>query len=485
MSETLLKPEGRVLPTLEADGSRRWLYPRLAKGRYWRARRWFAYFLMAVFTVVPFIKVDGKPMVLIDIAARRLTLLGHTFLPTDTILLALLAVSFGLVVFLTTAVWGRAWCGWACPQTVYMEFVFRPIERLFLGRAGVGGKPAPNQPAWRYVAMYAVYLLVALYLAHTFLSYFVGVDQLRVWVTRSPLEHPWGFFVVALATAAMMLNATWFREQMCLIACPYGRFQSVLIDRHSRTVRYDTARGEPRGKGGGRKVSLPLAATETGRTRGDCVDCTMCVQVCPTGIDIRDGVQFECINCTQCMDACDSVMEKLGKPRGLVRYASLAELQGQPSPIIRPRVLAYVGALTVLLSVLVYRATTMVNLDVLWVRNPGLPFVLTPEGLVQNTLRLQLTNRTEQPRTVSVQTDDPAVRVRPLERSSLAGWEKTQLPVHLLASREAFVGGKHRVELTVTTEDGVKVKRSVELFGPGGGGGVGGAVRAATEGAER
>lgn len=473
MSETLLKPEGRVLPTLEADGSRRWLFPRLAKGRYLTGRRWFAYFLMLVFTAVPFIRVDGKPAVLVDIAGRKLTLLGHTFLPTDTILLALLAVSFGLVVFLTTAVWGRAWCGWACPQTVYMEFVFRPIERLFLGRSGVGGRPAKGLAAWRYAGMYLTYLVVALYLAHTFLSYFVGVDQLRVWVTRSPLEHPWGFFVIVIATAAMMLNASWFREQMCLIACPYGRFQSVLLDRHSRTVRYDAARGEPRGRG---RVSLPVVATEVGRTsaagsKGDCIDCTMCVQVCPTGIDIRDGTQFECINCTQCMDACDAVMRKIGKPEGLVRYASLAQLAGQPSPIVRPRVVAYVAAIAVLLSVLVYRASSMVNLDVLMVRNQGLPFVINPEGLVENTLRMQVTNRTEGPRVVSVTTADPAVRIRPLERASLGAWEKAQLPVHFVASRETFSGsGKHRVEVTVTTEDGVSVRRSVELFGPGGGG---------------
>ena len=200
INETLLHPEGRVLSTLEQDGSRRWLHPKLSKGRFWFWRRNVAYVLIGVFMGVPYLRIGGKPVMLLDVVHRRFTLMGVTFLPTDTVLLALLAVSTILLVFFVTALFGRVWCGWACPQTVYMEFLFRPIERLFTGRSGTGGAPRGQVASWRIVAMYATYLVASFYLAHTFLSYFVGVDQLRHWVTGSPADHP-AAFVLILATA--------------------------------------------------------------------------------------------------------------------------------------------------------------------------------------------------------------------------------------------------------------------------------------------
>jgi cytochrome c oxidase accessory protein FixG len=470
--ETLLKPEGRVLPTLEADGSRRWLFPRLALGKFLTARRAVAYGLILIFTVTPFISIGGKPAVLFDLAGRKLTLFGHTFLPTDTFLLALLAVSWVLSIFLVTALFGRAWCGWTCPQTVYMEFVFRPVERLFLGRSGQGGKPKAGLSPLRYIGMYLAFLLISLYLAHTALSYFVGVEQLRVWMTQSPANHPWGFFIIVLVTGGMMLDFAYFREQTCLIACPYGRFQSVLIDRNSRVVRYDVARGEPRK--GLKDIALPVVgrssdapAAPTGQ--GHCISCTMCVQVCPTGIDIRDGLQFECINCTQCMDACDEVMSKVGKPTGLIRYASLNQLAGQPSPMLRPRIIAYTAAMVGLLTILVIAATTMKSVDVWLVRNQGLPFITAPDGRIENTMRLQLASRSEVPVTATVTVPD-ADGVALLEDKpiTLKPGEKTQLPLHFLGDASAFPGGRREVEVVITTSTGDVIRRACVLFGPAG-----------------
>lgn len=455
---TLLQvPDGRVLPTLEADGSRRWLHPRLSVGRTWKARRAVAYLLIAVFTGLPFMEVGGKPAVLLDVSAREFTLLGYTFLPRDTFLLALLMLAWILSIFLTTAVLGRAWCGWVCPQTVYTEFAFRPIERLFMGRRGVGGKPRKGLSPLRYVGMYAAYLVVSLYLAHTFLSYFVGVEALRQWVVQSPLEHPWPFFVVAMVTGAMMFDFSYFREQTCLIACPYGRFQSVLLDRNSLVVKYDAARGEPRRQKGNREAA------------GGCIDCRMCVETCPTGIDIRDGVQFECINCAQCIDACDGVMGRLELGPGLIGYRSQAMAEGARRRVVRPRVAVYTAAMTVALSALIALVVTKSPMDVLVLRNGGLPFVMTPAGEVEDTLRLQITNRSNVTEQYRVSVEGDGVRAAGHEdRVSVPAGEVVTQPLHLLAGADSFgPAGKKQVTVTVSTRDGkTTLARTVQMFGP-------------------
>jgi cytochrome c oxidase accessory protein FixG len=458
---SLLHVEGRVLPTLEADGSRRWLHPRLSTGRFWQGRLVVGWVLIAIFTAIPFIHFNAKPLVLLDVVHRQFTLFGYTFLPRDTFLLALLLISWILGIFLFTAVFGRVWCGWACPQTVYMEYVYRPIERLFLGRAGKGGPPAGNVGIWRYPLMYLAFLLISLILTHTFLSYFVGVDELRHWITRSPAEHPASFIVILLTTGALMFDFCFFREQMCTVACPYGRMQSVLLDRHSVVVRYDHPRGEPRGK---RSVSLPLSTTAS---TGDCVDCSLCVQVCPTGIDIRDGTQLECINCAQCIDACDAVMTKIGRPLGLVRYSSLVGLQGLKTRLLRPRTLAYASALTAILALLTFLLATKAPADVLLVRNQGLPFVMTPDGRVENTMRVQLTNRTHDPMVVSLSVLNPGIElVEAPEQITLQPQQTVQKPIHLLALPDLFTAGTHVARVRIDLGPAGSLERQCQLFGP-------------------
>ncbi len=297
--DPLIKPPGRVLSTLEEDGSRRWLRPRLAKGRFWSARRIVAYLLIAIFTLVPYLHINGKPVLLLNLVHRQFVIFGKTFLPTDTVFLALFMLGVFILIFAFTAIFGRVWCGWACPQTVYIEFLIRPIERLFTGRMGVGGKPVKRVAGWRRGAMYLTFVVICFFLANTFLAYFVPPKVLDQWVRSSPLDHPAGFMIVVAVTGLMLFDFCFFREQTCLIACPYGRFQSVLMDRQSLIIGYDLKRGEPRGKK--KRVAsyaLPVATEETaGQTTGDCIDCRLCVAVCPTGIDIRDGLQFECVAC--------------------------------------------------------------------------------------------------------------------------------------------------------------------------------------------
>ncbi|HEX6986500.1 MAG TPA: cytochrome c oxidase accessory protein CcoG, partial [Planctomycetaceae bacterium] len=389
MATAILQTEEQVLSTLERDGRRRWLVPRLSPGRFWKARRTVAYGLIALFVALPYVRIGGKPSVLLDLPARRFTLFGFTFLPTDTALLALFLLGAFLTIFLLTALVGRVWCGWGCPQTVYLEFVFRPIERLFDGTRGRGGKPPRPAAGWRTAAKWACYLVVSMLLAHVFLAYFVGVERLAVWVRQSPFEHPLPFLVMAATTGLMLFDFAWFREQTCTIACPYGRLQSVLLDRRSLIVAYDTSRGEPRGK---LRKGLPIVPDQ-----GDCVDCGACVRTCPTGIDIRNGLQMECVSCTQCVDACDEIMDRVGKPRGLIRYSCQAAIDGEPRGKVRARVVLYPLALAGVAAAFFALLLGRDSFDATLLRNLGSPFTVAADGGVQNSLRIKVVNRADRP----------------------------------------------------------------------------------------
>ncbi len=389
----------RVLATLNADGSRRWIRPKPSSGAFWRRRRTVAYGLMVLFVAIPHLRLAGKPLMLLDLPRREFTLFGTTFLPTDTLLLMLLGISVLIGIFLLTALLGRVWCGWACPQTVYMEFLFRPIERLVEGgwnQSRVLDRKGQHLHP-RRLLKYAIYAVIAAVLGNTFLAYFVGTAALAGWVQQSPYDHPTPFIVMAVTTALVFLDFTWFREQTCLVACPYGRLQSVLLDKHSLIVAYDDSRGEPRG--------MPKHA-EAGTAFGDCVDCGACVLTCPTGIDIRDGLQMECIHCTQCADACDAVMAKVGKPSGLVRFSSKDALAGHGRHILRPRVVLYPLAFALFFGAFLVVLDTRPMADVTLLGAIGDPFTREPDGSVVNQVRIRITNRTADARTYRVDLAD-------------------------------------------------------------------------------
>jgi cytochrome c oxidase accessory protein FixG len=446
----------RVLSTLNRDGSRRWIRPRLSKGPFLTARRVVAYVLIAIFTVTPYLKVNGRPLVLLDLPAREFTLLGYRFLPTDTLLLALLLVSVIAAILLTTALLGRIWCGWACPQTVYMEFLYRPLERLFLGPPGPRGAPGKRATPLRKAGLYVAYGLASMYLAHTFLAYFVGVENLAQWVRQSPLQHPVPFLVMCFVTGAMMFDFTIFREQTCIVACPYGRLQSVMLDRDSLIISYDKARGEPRGKKAAANVDL-----------GDCVDCQMCVDTCPTGIDIRNGLQLECIGCAQCIDACNHVMDKLGRPRGLIRYSSQARMAGAPRRFFRPRILLYPAVLAIAGGAFLYLLLTKQHLDVTLMRGLGLPFVVMDDGRVDNALRVKLVNRSDEPLQVTIELATPAEGELVYEAPiALARYEQQTVPIHIRLPRTAFTGQQADVRVRIRDDRGYDREQPFRLLGP-------------------
>ena len=467
-------PSDRVLSTLNSDGSRRWLRPRLSPGRFLQARRILAWALIGIFTLLPFLRVSGAPVILLDITRRQFTLFGKTFLPTDTVLLAVLLLGLVVLVFLVTAVLGRVWCGWACPQTVYLEFVYRPIERFFEGPPGRGGTRGRKASVARTAAKLLVYLIISMGLAHTFLSYFVGVQNLRQWMVQSPVDHPTSFAIMAVTTGLMFFDFAWFREQTCILACPYGRLQAVLIDGDSLIVSYDPKRGEPRGHGRGAHVkpmveNVLLASNLAPRaSKGDCIDCGLCVETCPTGIDIREGLRMECIGCAQCIDACDAVMARIKRPLGLIRYSSQLRIAGERGRVARPRLFVYAAVLVAIAGVFSALVSQAKDTDITLLRGMGVPFTELANGEIANPARLKITNRGHQARSYRIEVsggaparivlDDQPVTVQP-SASVTRG-------LLIVVPATSFVLGKHEVRLRIFDEQPSSTEVAYQLLGP-------------------
>jgi cytochrome c oxidase accessory protein FixG len=452
------------LTTLSSDGKRRWLHPVVSAGRFLRARRILGYALIALFLGLPWIPIQGKPAILLDLGARQFTFFGKTFFSHDTILLPFLALTAIVGVALFTALFGRAWCGWACPQTVYLELLFRPIESLLEGsammRARRWSEPFGAQRALRSAAKWLVYLVIALALAGTFVSYFTSPLVLWKGVLASPAAHGAELAAVLITAALVFTDFAWFREQTCMIACPYGRIQAALIDPSSIIVGYDSRRGEPRGK---RSHTAPAAL-------GDCVDCEACLRTCPTGIDIRDGLQLECVGCTQCVDACDEIMDRLGRPRGLVRYTSLNQLEGKPSSFLRPRVFVYMAIVGAAFAVLLLLLTGKNGFDLELSRKPGAPFTMQSDGRVANSLRMVVTNRDAVPQEVRIELAAPACASLITRDMPMLVDAHEVAPVDglVLAPRDCFVRGRVPARLRMVPPQGPAQEREFVLLGPEG-----------------
>lgn len=459
MPETpvLLQAPDRVLSTLNSDGSRRWLRPKPEHGPMWQRRRLVAYALMLVFFLVPYIKVGGHPIFLMDLPHRMFYLMGMTFLPTDTVLFLLMFISTIIGIFFVTAMFGRVWCGWGCPQTVYTEFLFRPVEYLI--EKGFRGSRAIDKDGGlspRRVVKLGVFFLLAMFLAHTFLAYFVGIETLAKWVTRSPVHHMTSFLIMAGMTGLIFFDFAYFREQTCLVACPYGRLQSVLLDRKSIIVAYDKRRGEPRRKGRERDGA------------GDCVDCNRCVLTCPTGIDIRDGLQMECIHCTQCMDACDEVMEIRQRPKGLIRYSNRDEIEGRTAGVLRPRVVIYPIVLTAALAAFGFMLATKADTDVTVLRAPGVPYSEEQDGSVNNQIVIRVTNRSSHERRYTIALHDApgAQLIAPQNPLPVPAGKTVSATVFVVLPHEGLEHGEKLVHFSIS--DGARFTETepYKLVGP-------------------
>ncbi|MCC7318312.1 MAG: cytochrome c oxidase accessory protein CcoG [Bacteroidales bacterium] len=376
------------IATVGDDGKRAWIYPKKPKGKKYNQRWIVASILLATLFIVPWIKYNGEPFMLFNILERKFILFGQLFWPQDFHLVVLAIITFIVFIILFTVIFGRLFCGWACPQTIFMEFVFRQIEYLIEGSANQQKKL--NRQAWNFdkiwrkTLKHLIFYTIAVLVANTFLAYIIGMDEVKKLVTEGPLQHIVGFSAMLLFSGVFYFIFAFFREQVCLIACPYGRLQGVLLDNKSIVVAYDYKRGEPRGKQKPAEDSI----------KGDCIDCNNCVVVCPTGIDIRNGTQLECINCTACMDACDAVMDRVKKPRGLIRYSSEKGIAEGQNKIFNARSIAYSAFLTLLLVLVASLFTLRSDVEATILRVPGTLFQEYGAESYSNIFKVQLVNKT-------------------------------------------------------------------------------------------
>lgn len=379
--------------TVNDDGSHYVLHPADVTGRFMILRRLFALLLIVVYAILPWITINDAPAVFLDVLNRKFHFFGITLVPQDLWVLFFGITGTGFALFFLTALLGRLWCGWACPYTVFLEHVFRKIERIIDGdstaRRKLDQAPWRFPKIWRRIIKHGLYIAIAALLAHVFLSYFISLERLYQYVHESPLDHLASFGIVTFLTASLYFCFAHFREQFCIMVCPYGRLQSAMTDDDTVIIGYDENRGEPRGK-----ASDPQA--------GSCIDCRRCVNVCPTGIDIRNGLQLECIGCAACVDACDDIMRKLDRPTGLVRYDSLNGLTGNKRRFFRPRIFIYAILGILGLVALSFTVVTKAKPYTVGVsRMTGQPFYLD-DTTVRNNYQLRMMNKRNQPATFEV-----------------------------------------------------------------------------------
>lgn len=438
------------LASIARDGRRRWIYARQPSGRFYRWRTIVSGFLLAFLLLAPFIHFRGQPLVLLNVLERRFVFFGIVFWPQDFHLVVLIALCVLLALALSTVAIGRVWCGWLCPQTVFMEMLFRKLEYWLDGSAAQQLRrdrgPWNRERIVHVVRKQALFFAISFVLANVFLAWIIGAEALWTIVTDPPREHLAGLIAITLFSLVFYGVFARFREQACVLACPYGRVMSSLIDTHTITVTYDTSRGEPRGKL--RKTNeIPSEA-------GDCIDCFQCVTVCPTGIDIRNGIQLECINCTACIDACDDVMSRIGRPKGLIRLTSHEAIRTGHAQWLSGRVKAYIAVWIVLAGTLTFLLSTRRDLDVLVLRQPGTLYTSLPSGELANFYTLQAFNRTNRPVRFSIEVIEPrGAKVMPIGSLDEVGAHALFEGRFLLqAPPSALAGGSTPVRLAVHVE---------------------------------
>ena len=459
MAQQKSSPSINSLSTINNDGSRNFLHPADVSGKWTLLRRISAVILIAVYILLPWIKIGGFPAVFLDIAHRRFHFFGLTIVQQDLWMGFFLITGLGFSLYFVTSLFGRLWCGWACPQTVFLEHVYRRIERWIEGDATKRKKldkmklNEGNKLLKRGLKQ-VIFVLVSAVIAHVFLSYFVSLPRLYEMIKHDPAENWYAFVFVFIFTAILYFNFAWFREQLCIIICPYGRFQSALLDQHSMVIGYDEIRGEPRGK--------------KGQSTGDCIDCNRCVSVCPTGIDIRNGLQIECIGCANCIDACNSIMRKVGKPEGLIRYDSQEGLEGRKTQWLRPRIILYSILLLIGVTVAGYSFSSMESATFHATRMPGSPYIVAND-LVRNQYFMRIINKTNEPTQyqLAVDTNQPGIATSGFNGFvELGPMQEVKQPLIVTVPVQAYQG-EFVIGITLTDKAGeVSVDQEVNFLGP-------------------
>lgn len=459
------------IATVDASGKRIWVYPKKPSGRFYNARIWLSGALLALLFGMPFIKIGGEPLLLFNILERKFILFGLRFMPQDFHLFVLAMITMVVFIALFTVVFGRIFCGWVCPQTIFMEMVFRRIEYWIEGDANaqrrLNAAPWDTDKVLRKAAKLSIFFAIAVLVSNTFLAYIIGVDQVYDIITEPISMHLGGFVAMLLFSGAFFFVFAYLREQVCVTICPYGRLQGVLLDQDSIVIAYDFVRGEPRGRIQKSKPKPQTSPLETMQASlaasvaeveapalGDCIDCKLCVKVCPTGIDIRNGTQLECVNCTACIDACDEVMDKVERPRGLIRYDSYNGIAAQRRKIFTPRVIAYSVVLAVLLGVNAFLLSSRSALDALVLRTPGMLFQTVDENTISNLFDYQLVNKTG---------DDMAVEFKLLSE----GGQIRLIGNPPVVAAGEVLKGKFFIDMPKEELSGRKTKLRVEVYSEG------------------
>lgn len=401
MAQPIIEPESfrDTLSIVDEKGKRKWVYPRFQAGKVFTRRNIFAYLMLALLVAGPFIKIDGHPLFLFNVLERKFIVWGVAFFPQDFFLFGLAMLTFIVFIILFTSVFGRWWCGYACPQTIFMEFIFRRIEYWIEGdalqRRHLDKAEWTGEKLLKKTSKHIIFFIISFFISNIFLAYIIGIDALEKIITEPLTDHFIGFVSIIVFSGVFYVVFAFLREQVCIGVCPYGRLQGVLLDKDSMVVSYDHVRGEPRGK----------LHTEGA---GDCVDCHLCVAVCPTGIDIRNGTQLECINCAACIDACNSVMNKVHRPEGLIRVASYRQIISKSKFRITQRMVGYAFLWTALISVLGYLVFSRPEVQATVLRAPGQLYQKQDSGYISNLYTVNLVNKSFRDHNVDLKVISPA-----------------------------------------------------------------------------
>lgn len=389
--------------TMEQSGKRKWVFPRKPHGKYTNYRVLVSIFLLAIFFILPFIKIDGNPFLLINLVTREFFIAGQPFYPQDFYILALGSITALVFIILFTVVFGRIFCGWMCPQTIFLEMIFRKIEYAIEGdrnkQIRLEKQEWNTEKIWKRGLKWTIYVIISIIITHVMFSYIVGYERVLQIVSEGPFAQPSNFLVMVIFTAAFYFVFAWFREQVCTMVCPYGRLQGVLIDRQTINVYYDFKRGENRSK-------WRKGEDRAAEGKGDCIDCHQCVVVCPTGIDIRDGQQLECVNCTACIDACDEVMVKVGLPKGLIRYATEEEIEDGLPARFTGRTKAYTVVLILLVGFLGFLLYNRGSLEAKFIKPAGSGYFVKG-GNITNIYNYTILNKSNEDMVVSIKVLEP------------------------------------------------------------------------------
>ncbi len=377
--------------TIDEEGKRKWVFPKKPSGKHYNYRTLVSVLLLTILFSAPLIRIGGQPLILINVLERKFILFGQVFWPQDFYIFVLVMLAGILFVVLFTVVFGRLFCGWVCPQTIFMEMVFRKIEYWIEGdfkqQQKLSKQKWDSEKIRKKTLKHLIFFVISFLISNTFLAYIIGSEELLKIITDNPLNHVGGLASILVFTGVFYWVFSWFREQVCLVACPYGRLQGVMLDRNSIVVAYDYVRGELRGR-------FKKGENREEAKKGDCIDCHQCVHVCPTGIDIRNGTQLECVNCTACIDACDHIMESVGLPKGLIRYDSEEGIVKQEPKVITTRTIGYSIVLLLILTVISFLLASRTDVDATILKTYGQQYQKRENGMVSNLYNYKIINKT-------------------------------------------------------------------------------------------